>query len=98
MDYKLYEKYGPIISDDESELIFNELNHLVSEGKAVNIKFDGVIAMTTRSAKRIFGTLHSNLKSEKFYNLIRIENASNTLQEIIYDSIINYISNTEIKG
>jgi hypothetical protein len=53
--------------------------------------------MSTKSAKRIFGSLYSILKPEEFYNKVLVINASNTIQEIIYDSILNSLNNLKVK-
>ncbi|MBP93837.1 MAG: hypothetical protein CMC55_06955 [Flavobacteriaceae bacterium] len=93
MSYNLHKIYGPIISDDESNKIFSFIELELESKKVVEINFEGVVAMSTKSAKRIFGTLYSKLNPEKFYERIHITNASKTLQEIIYDAITNYIDN-----
>lgn len=93
MIYDLYSKYGPIISDEESEAIFSTLKEKLNNHDFIKIDFDNIVAMSTKSAKRIFGTLYSQLGPEKFYERIHITNASNTLQEIIYDAIVNFVTN-----
>ena len=91
-------KYGPIISDEESDIIFQELKKHIENGESVTLNFVDIIAMSTKSAKKIFGELYFTLKSKEFYDRIIITNASNTLQEIIYDAIVNYFtSNTDNK-
>ncbi|AUC15315.1 hypothetical protein BTO06_09250 [Tenacibaculum sp. SZ-18] len=87
---ELNKKYGPVISDEESKLIYDELINLIDNNKTVKLNFKDIITMSTKSAKRIFGEIYFKMKPEDFYNRIIIENASSILQEIIYDSIINY--------
>ena len=93
----LNKKYGPIISDEESDIIYKELLLNINKGESITLNFKDIIAMSTKSAKKIFGELYFKLNSENFYKRIIIENAAPTLQEIIYDAIVNHFtSNIEV--
>lgn len=85
--------YGPIISDEESDIIYQKLKTHIDNGESVTLNFIDIIAMSTKSAKKIFGKLYFKMKSKEFYDRIIIINASNTLQEIIYDAIVNFFTN-----
>lgn len=97
MVYNIQNKYGPIISDDESIKILSELEKMLEKSNdKIEIDFSGVIAMTTKSAKTIFGNLYLKLSASGFYNKLAIINATSTIQEIIYDAIVNNIKNKTV--
>jgi flavodoxin len=92
----IYKDFGPIVSDDESKKILSNLRDLISEGGNIIVNFEGVIAMTTKSAKQIFGPLYFELSPSSFYDRITIKNASSSIKEIIYDAIANYVKNKPV--
>lgn len=98
INVNLNQKYGPIISDEESDIIYKNLLMHINNDENITLNFQDVIAMSTKSAKKIFGELYFKLKSKDFYDRIIIQNATETLQEIIYDAIVNHFtSNIEVK-
>lgn len=97
MKISIYNSYGPIISDEESAKILASLNELLAKHKEkIEIDFANVIAMTTKSAKNIFGSLYLQLSPDGFYDRLAITNASSSIQEIIYDAILNNITNRAV--
>lgn len=92
----LNDKYGPIITDEDSEEFLLELEKKLEDEDIITIDFSQVIAMTTKSSKTVFGRIYLKLGREEFYRRILIKNATPTIQEIIYDSILNSIKNQKV--
>lgn len=93
---KLYDKYGPIITDEESEIFLSELVEKLKSEDVIILDFSSIIAMTTKSSKTVFGNIYLKLGREEFYRRIIIKNSTPTIQEIIYDSILNSIKNQKV--
>jgi hypothetical protein len=93
---KLHDKFGPIITDEESEVFFLELVEKLKDGDIITLDFSNIIAMTTKSSKTVFGNIYLELGREEFYRRIIFKNTTPTIQEIIYDSILNTIKNQNV--
>lgn len=81
-------KYGPTITND---IIAMEIYKMIEgedvENNVVQIDTTGIITMTSKCAKAIFGNLYKKLGASKYYQNVRIINYSMTLEMIIDEAV-----------
>lgn len=81
---------GEILSDgvdDIYDIIFKKYTH---KGFC-DIDFEGIKAITTKFAGKLFGRLYDNLGKEEFYKNIHIINMSNDVKISYEVGLIRYI-------
>lgn len=88
---------GEILSDsvdDIYDIIFREYTH---KGFC-DVDFEGVKAITTKFAGKLFGRLYDNLGKEEFYKNIHIINMSNDVKISYEVGLIRYIKYYKVWG
>lgn len=81
-------KYGPTITNDSvAAEIFSLILLEGVENNVVQIDLEGIITMTTKCAKAIFGHLYRELGVSKYYQNVILINYTSTLEMIIDEAI-----------
>lgn len=90
---QLYKNYGPILNELECSDILKESMIVLKENNSIEFNFESVVAIPTIGAKMIFGSIYRTIGGLEFAKRVKIVNTSNIIQHIIYDAIIDSVSN-----
>lgn len=75
---------GAIICDNYAAgAISQEIKMVLLKEHVVEVNFGGIKAMTTYSAKQIFGELYLSLGASDFFEMVYLKNANDNIKKII---------------
>lgn len=84
------DRFGPIVSDKQtSNEISLLINNELERNQHVVIDLSGIKSMATFCSKQIFGRLYLSLGAQKFYDKIKISNATEDIKLLIQIGIEN---------
>lgn len=93
-----FNNYQPSLSSiPKAREIFETLKSMVQNNEPIEIDMNGMAGMSTVCARTIFGKLYSHLGEDRFYEVVRFRNLSDTMEIIIQWGIEQELKKTTSK-